>query len=193
MNDSHDFLGGNPAISAIPTYYAGYHFRSRLEARWAVFFDHMGIPWLYEPEGFTLAGKGYLPDFYLPECGTWCEVKGSLQGLDLGFLGLAAKHLPLLSEPTGEQGPRLLLLGPIPVPMDSGDYGWLSLGDEPARWGFGTYAKNQRPWWLHGAEDQPVATVLTPTIDPHEWDDAQAGYAAARSARFEHGQSGASL
>jgi hypothetical protein len=32
-------------IVAIPTRYKGYHFRSRLEARWAVFFDALGIKW----------------------------------------------------------------------------------------------------------------------------------------------------
>ena len=30
-------------IKAIETYYKGYRFRSRLEARWAVFFDAAGI------------------------------------------------------------------------------------------------------------------------------------------------------
>ena len=39
-------------IKAIETFYKGYHFRSRLEARWAVFFETLGIPWKYEVEGF---------------------------------------------------------------------------------------------------------------------------------------------
>ena len=39
-------------IKAIETYYKGYRFRSRLEARWAVFFDAAGIKYEYEPEGF---------------------------------------------------------------------------------------------------------------------------------------------
>ena len=39
-------------MRAIGTKYGGCYFRSRLEARWAVFFDHLGIEWLYEPEGF---------------------------------------------------------------------------------------------------------------------------------------------
>lgn len=51
-------------IKAIETRYRGYRFRSRLEARWAVFFDALGIEWQYEPEGFELAdGTRYLPDF----------------------------------------------------------------------------------------------------------------------------------
>lgn len=51
-------------IKPIETRYKGYRFRSRTEARWAVFFDALGAEWEYEPEGFTLPnGKGYLPDF----------------------------------------------------------------------------------------------------------------------------------
>lgn len=49
-------------ISAIPTDYRGVHFRSRLEAKWACFFDNVGWPWEYEP--FDL--QGYIPDFILP-------------------------------------------------------------------------------------------------------------------------------
>lgn len=53
-------------ISPIPTRYKGYHFRSRLEARWAVFFDGVGTGWEYEAEGYALgAGNSYLPDFKL--------------------------------------------------------------------------------------------------------------------------------
>lgn len=46
-------------MNAIPTKYAGVQFRSRLEARWAAFFDMVGWPWEYEP--FDL--PGYIPDF----------------------------------------------------------------------------------------------------------------------------------
>ena len=59
-------------IKAIETYYKGYRFRSRLEARWAVFFDAAGIKFEYEPEGFVMSdGTKYLPDFYLPESKTF--------------------------------------------------------------------------------------------------------------------------
>jgi len=48
----------------IPTRYHGVEFRSRLEARWAVFFEKMAYPWEYEPEGFEAPMVGrYLPDF----------------------------------------------------------------------------------------------------------------------------------
>jgi hypothetical protein len=65
-------------MRAIETHYKGYRFRSRLEARWAVFFDSLGIEWVYEPEGFELSdGSRYLPDFWLPSFsgGMWAEVK----------------------------------------------------------------------------------------------------------------------
>jgi len=67
-------------IQPIETQYRGYRFRSRIEARWAVFFDFLKIEWEYEKEGYDLGKAGwYLPDFWLPtlgECGIWCEVKG---------------------------------------------------------------------------------------------------------------------
>lgn len=45
--------------AAIPTEYAGVRFRSRLEARWAAFFDNIGARWQYEPVDLV----GYIPDF----------------------------------------------------------------------------------------------------------------------------------
>jgi hypothetical protein len=63
-------------ITAIETVYNGYKFRSRLEARWAVFFDAVGIEYEYEPEGLILSdGTPYLPDFYLPQFHSYFEVK----------------------------------------------------------------------------------------------------------------------
>jgi len=68
----------NETINAIETEYNGYKFRSRLEARWAVFFDVLDIDYEYESEGYELKdGVKYLPDFYLPECGLFVEVKGT--------------------------------------------------------------------------------------------------------------------
>ena len=63
-------------IQAIETQYQGCRFRSRLEARWAVFFDAMDIKWEYEKEGYALGELGwYLPDFWLPDLRVWVEVK----------------------------------------------------------------------------------------------------------------------
>ena len=63
-------------IKAIQTAYKGYHFRSRLEARYAVFFDALGIKWLYENEGFELpCGGRYLPDFEISANGFDCFIE----------------------------------------------------------------------------------------------------------------------
>lgn len=75
-------------IKALETRYNGYRFRSRLEARWAVFFDEMGWSYEYEPEGFELdRGIKYLPDFYLPEFNMYVEVKheNAFEELEGGF------------------------------------------------------------------------------------------------------------
>jgi hypothetical protein len=75
------------AVKAIETEYKGYRFRSRLEARWAVFMDELDVDWQYEPEGFDTSAGRYLPDFFLkfradvpdatryPGAGYWLEVK----------------------------------------------------------------------------------------------------------------------
>ncbi|MFJ3799916.1 hypothetical protein ACIPSJ_26980 [Streptomyces sp. NPDC090088] len=65
------------SIDAVPTRYGDTTFRSRLEADWAATLDGNGIKWEYEPATITLdSGALYLPDFWLPEIGTWIEVKG---------------------------------------------------------------------------------------------------------------------
>lgn len=64
-------------IEAVPTTYGDTTFRSRLEADWAATLDANHIQWTYEPETITLpSGAVYIPDFWLPELGTWIEVKG---------------------------------------------------------------------------------------------------------------------
>ena len=90
-------------IKSIETQYNGYRFRSRLEARWAVFFDAAGIKYEYEPEGFELEdGTRYLPDFYLPELGWYAEVKAPRDGIEndmqkmLKFIGKGIDVLLLL-------------------------------------------------------------------------------------------------
>ncbi len=96
-------------LRAIETRYKGYRFRSRLEARWAVFFDGIGLPYEYEPEGFDLDGVRYLPDFRLPlgveacpcgdprepgsiaEVAAWVEIKPAGQGNDPVTIAKAVK------------------------------------------------------------------------------------------------------
>ena len=52
-------------LVALQTTWRGYRFRSRAEARWAVFLTAAGIEFEYEPEGYRLPSGPYLPDFRL--------------------------------------------------------------------------------------------------------------------------------
>jgi hypothetical protein len=59
----------------LPTKYGGRLYRSRTEARWAVFFNALGVQFQYEPEGYQLGGIRYLPDFFIPDWSLFVEVK----------------------------------------------------------------------------------------------------------------------
>lgn len=141
------------AAAVLPQQYAGIRFRSTLEARWAIFFDHAGIGWEYEPEGFVVSGRAYRPDFLL-DCGTWVEVKGDPERLDLDLMLAAAKELPGRHDKWAQEWadgkggtPKLLILGSIPeVSPVSGGLGWLGLEHHPGwhaprvgYFGFGAY------------------------------------------------------
>lgn len=65
------------SIKSIDTIYNGYKFRSRLEARWAIFFDSVGIKYRYEPEGYITSHGWYLPDFYIDSMNLFIDVKGN--------------------------------------------------------------------------------------------------------------------
>jgi len=85
-----------PEIKAIETVYRGYRFRSRLEARWAVVFDALGIRWQYEHEGYELpSGKRYLPDFYLPDVDMLVEVKGTVSDAQRKMVALCGSIFDL--------------------------------------------------------------------------------------------------
>lgn len=69
--------GQRPTIKAIDTIYRSHRFRSRLEARYAVFLDWLHADWVYEQEGYVVDGKPYLPDFWLPDRQVHIEIKGT--------------------------------------------------------------------------------------------------------------------
>lgn len=108
-------------IKAIETEYNGNRYRSKLEARWAVFFDAMNIEYKYEPEGYVgWEGVKYLPDFYLPYEKLYVEVKGYDEQLEKDWDKIAAA-IDWQSTPVSD---GLLLLGDIPNPDK---VGWGSL------------------------------------------------------------------
>lgn len=215
-------------MRAIQTRYAGCHFRSRLEARWAVFFDHLGIRWEYEPQGLDVGWRldgsslerfQYLPDFWLPEQELWFEVKGAFATWQDAwrFLNAAAS---IASDDGGgcrdNPGSRnVVIAGPMPR-SGSSIHGWPMLlhmhkGDlqvspwEPLRSGGRTCTRSELVVAadvgdeLHGCQFKmtfPDGLIDVYTQDVHILERRptpaeRAALDAARSARFEHGQSGA--
>lgn len=182
-------------IKPIETRYAGCRFRSRLEARWAVVFDHLEIQWQYEPQGFEIPGGGrYLPDFWLASLGLWAEVKGRFaEGEWAELIRAVEDGLPQHLDYPSKGQPRLVLLGQIP------QYGaalhpllMKSEGDVLLRWctlDTDMYYLFSGPTYrpLARVEDDPDPLLLQTYIPTQE--SAQA-YLAGRSARFEFGESG---
>ena len=180
-------------IKAIQTQYKGHNFRSRLEARWAVFFDALGIEWGYEAQGYDLGELGYyLPDFWLPEFDCWIEVKpdslvssGKGQKFAQALAGQAQKSAWVVGG-LSPDSVRLCACGRYSHKGDAhlihcggNDFGWFVVEcrkcksirvENPFSYGC-TCPKNEHAGW-HSPQ-------------------VQAAYTAARSARFEHGQSGA--
>jgi len=77
----------------IQTRYAGRYFRSRTEARWAVMFQELGVRWEYEPEGFIVRRKAYLPDFWIEDWNAWFEVKPKSEEHNVDSLVLLLQQL----------------------------------------------------------------------------------------------------
>lgn len=105
-------------MNAIPTHYNGINFRSRLEAKWARFFDLVG--WRYEYEPVDL--NGYIPDFVLKfgKMPVYVEIKPSLTVDELEKDCQKARLATL--------GKRLLCLGatcdlPDPCGISHGPFG----------------------------------------------------------------------
>ena len=102
-------------LKPIETRYAGRLFRSRLEARWAVFFDALGIRWDYEREGYELNGIRFLPDFWLEHVtlrsetvsGVWVEIKPTMDALkenESKFWILDKPLIVFVGNPPGDLG-----------------------------------------------------------------------------------------
>ena len=106
-----------------PTWYNNYLFRSKLEAKWAVFFDRLKIRWTYEPEPFVCSdGSQYTPDFFLPEVylrdvkGIYIEIKPE------GF----SDHLYYRRIKSSLEGSNLVVLfgDPITATVEAQDSGY---------------------------------------------------------------------
>jgi len=194
-------------IQPIETFYKGYRFRSRLEARWAVFFDAIGAKWEYEPEGFELAdGTKYLPDFLLHGVrgrganingDIYVEVKGVLTKQDLHKVEMFADDCGC---PDAEH--PIIIFGQIPDA--EWKEGYYSDGKHYAYWEF-NYSKDNDEnfynllfseaddYWTEPKAGKGGGLVLDYPDNPYDYVDdnlTEAAFRKARQARFEHGEHG---
>ena len=193
-------------MKAIETEYNGYRFRSRLEARWAVFFDKMGIRYEYEPEGLVLSdGTYYLPDFYLPDFHCYFEVKRAGLGkeetrvaidkISAGWTADEWAGVICFGDPVDD---RLLIF--CQETDDGGGGGY----DEIVTFGFDPRTGNptlfawddygDRVFWTSLVEDDSaIIPMITNEGHTIKYDDVVTkrvieARKAARQARFEHGK-----
>lgn len=161
-------------LKAIETRYQGYRFRSRLEARWGVFFDALGLKWEYEPQGFDLPCGNYLPDFWLTQVKMWAEVKP----VEFSAIELEkAQQLARLS------GSHVLQLIGIPENKPYWAIGWATeVGFYEDAYCL-TMEKIAKGRFYYGPSD------FTSGGDAY-WPDTEAAATAARSARFEFCENG---
>ena len=177
-------------IKSIETVWHGHRFRSRLEARWAVVFECMGIDWEYEPEGFEFEdGTRYLPDFLLHgivgrngydpkregsvDGDVYVEVKGHWTDKDRDKVARFAEHRPIYC------------VGNVPSCFSDMDY-----DDDTPNFNFetidgdffGAYinVRHDGECELAGADSNYMGNV---------WHDVtNLAFKTASMARFEHGE-----
>jgi hypothetical protein len=91
--------------SGIPTTYRETNFRSRLEARWAAFFDLVGWHWIYEP----FDANGWIPDFLIAGDAPFLVEVGPC-ATDADYRAKAAKPSAYADKPTLVVGVSPLVL-----------------------------------------------------------------------------------
>lgn len=192
----------------IETIYNGYRFRSRLEARWAVFFDALGIEYEYEPEGFELSFSDderimYLPDFYLPESGLYAEVKGVKTRGQIPKED--AEKMSWMIDFDGPCANGIVMLGNIPDPHSHMDWAiwrhdrkgivWgYEMNDIPTG-GWDTFMQvgelESAPYYFSDTDDLMLTSSFGPDRYPYEKEEVTEitkALTKARQARFEHGE-----
>jgi hypothetical protein len=175
-NIKHNAAPGKPR--AIETVYRGYRFRSRLEARWAVFFDRIGHEWEYEPEGFELPSGRYLPDFRIKDFDVYVEIKPKEP---------EAREMALQRDMYDAGADLLILWGSDPADIFS-QWKWPDHNGhprDPRKWIWPTEGK------IYGMKFPPVIRgklaffIATFCFNQRR---TYAACVAARQARFEHGE-----
>ncbi|MFD5878479.1 PDDEXK family nuclease [Streptomyces yangpuensis] len=185
------------SIERIPTRYADRTFHSQTEARWAVFFDVLGVHWTPQPKvqlpeihrgtqpsaTRTFAACSYTPDFYLPDIATWVEVKATEAQL--------AEVRELTYRTAWHTDEPMLILGDMfhftPAgPPDAGtDWAWLEISPHRRTRASGSGPIGPRTIRLRAAEEHGVQGRR---VNFHRYPTDQQMTTAERSAATFHKQ-----
>lgn len=199
-------------IKPIETIYNNYRFRSRLEARWAVFFDTLGVKYEYEPEGFQKDGLYYLPDFLIYDVegihashwrkNVYLEVKGSPDFESAKKVSLFSSHVSWDKDYNPHySGLPIWVVGNIPDPDDYVNdmerqrkerckafkdicgHCALCIND------FGPLDGDQCFWFSLDYTDHLIFRGADSNYGFGTWSEkVSQAFKAARQARFEHGE-----
>ena len=167
----------------IMTRYKGYRFRSRTEARWAVYLDKAQIIWEYEPQGYCLEnGELYLPDFWLPRDGAFLEVKPGDDDPRVAKFTVGEKRKALeLCELTKS---IVAMVDGVPRQTNYWAYYWDAYAKEVRLRAFYFNCFDNKMWWDRKGFFDDWEHRDGVNITDFEC------VVAARSARFEHGEEG---
>ena len=173
-------------IRAIETFYNGYRFRSRLEARWAIFFSAVGLEYEYEIEGYNMGQTNYLPDFYIPSLDRWFEIKGHLLNVE------EMKKCEEFCFRTDNENIKFSILigAPALARLETEEMSILGIQEFTWEWPCELYPENVRILAKGLAKEEYYSRFLTgiwkiPNVDDSVLIEA---VKKARSARFEFGE-----
>lgn len=186
-------------IKPIETTYKGFRFRSRLEARYAVWLDALRLQWRYEEQGYDLASGRFLPDFWLPDLTCFLEVKPRP-------LGVNSREYRLCRSLAIESGNEVWMTFDPQIRTEDWESvfrinaaHWTVAGDCRERPLFELLAPWHEEWnaelgpfdvFMERKRCDTAAFNITHGIDSKgHW--LVNAFRAFRSARFEHGESGA--
>lgn len=190
-------------LKVVQAEYKGYNFRSLIKARWAVFFDTLGVKWKYEPEGHNLGnGVYYLSECLLHDvtinhglfqrhCDIYVEVEGVMTDEDarkiIRFSKLGYKY-----ENRGRiPKTAVLVVGNIPIGESMGELIWnikeLKYFGNPLYYNFETIDGDYFASYL-GVDKNGTLTLFGDDSN-YSWSvdvKDECAYRIARQARFEY-------
>lgn len=186
-----------------PTVFNGIEYRSATEARWAVFFNCLGVDFQYEPKAFSLStGVGYLPDFYVEDFNAFFEVKPSDDKI-VTEEAFKARQLSLdhpgmnvwlaIGAPSAATRNILVLNSPKGIVQDMNGSELSTedlLSDEKYRFQFLEDRRDEGVYWLHSDDylDFMIGGPGTPTEhfrDPMLIRQVELAYQEARNVKFD--------